>query len=116
MMFLTFIIGFIVALVIKAISRTADYYEFIYDHREGLKILKSRRSKHLEALKQIDKSINKIRDTNVDLDSEYFTGVSHSTSDYTLIDYQNESKRGSSKFTLLDYYYPPKENENENNQ
>ena len=105
MMFLTFLIGFVVAGIIKAVSATAEYYEFVFDHRESLKILKKRKSRHLEALKQIEKSITKIKTKGVVPDSEYFTGVSYGASEYNLLDYLNEPNRGSSRYNILDYYY-----------
>lgn len=107
MMGLTFIIGFVVAAVIKLIAVSADSMDFYSSHQIELQRLrkwKKMRAKLAELLKNDevaneldlpdDERENWSRGVNPDLEgmhqSGYYHGVSH----------------GASKLDLMDYYYP----------
>ncbi|MGL4993683.1 MAG: LapA family protein [Bacteroidales bacterium] len=100
MMGLTFLIGFIVAAVIKMTALAADYFEFHNSHElelRRLKQLKRRRRKRI-----FDKLYD-AQELEIEIMEQHINGTSYGASSSNAMDFHGVSP-GVSSFDLLDYY------------
>ncbi|MGL5318920.1 MAG: LapA family protein [Bacteroidales bacterium] len=90
MMAFTFVIGFVVAGVIKLTAYGADSMEYYDSNRKELKRLKKMRKARFKRLRNL---LEQMEDEDPKYNEEYYHGVS----------------KGASKFDLCNYYYPEEE-------
>lgn len=90
MMAFTFVIGFVVAGVIKLTAYGADSMEYYNSNRNELKRLHKMRKARYKRLKHL---LEEMEDNDPKYREEYYHGVS----------------KGASKFDLCNYYYPEEE-------
>ncbi len=108
MMGLTFVIGFIVAAIIKWIAYIADTMNFYSSHRkelERLKKIKRMRNKLVAFLCNNDLNNKTFVDIN-DKRDDWKRGVNHDLLNFRQVGYYHGVSHGESKLDLLDYYYP----------
>ncbi|MGL4805741.1 MAG: LapA family protein [Bacteroidales bacterium] len=92
MMLFTFLIGFLVAGVIKLTALAADKQEYLELNKDEIKRAHQLKKIRIRRIKQL---LRKIESGDPQYIQEYYHGVS----------------KGDSHYTVLDYYYSPKASE-----
>jgi len=100
MMGLTFVIGFLVAAVIKLTASAADYFEFHNSHESELRRLKQLKRRRR---KRIFDRLFDAQEMEIDIMEHHINGISHGADSPNEMDFHGVSP-GVSSFDLLDYY------------
>jgi hypothetical protein len=106
MMGLTFVIGFIVAFIIKSIAWFADNMDYFSSHRVELERLKKMKRMRLKLIQILEVSDNKKFHLANDKRDDWSRGINNDHLYVRDPGYYHGVSKGESKLDLLDYYYP----------
>ena len=105
MMILTFIIGFLVAGIIKLIAVWADSLDFYNSHQEEIMRLKRLRKYHQKMAKKIEQEAIKIFKIYDDKRDEFSRGINEDPRETRPAGYYHGVSHGTSDLDLIDYHY-----------